>query len=430
MSSNALKAIPAARPQEEDPIDALSETGRRTRDALRELVPMLRRNAQESERIGALAPETLKAVSELGAFRLTLPAQYGGLALGARDIAEIIATLGSGDAAAGWLAIVSTGIRGELVFPEQFVTEMFANAATWQGPLVAGANLLSAATGKARKVDGGWMISGQWRYGSGSKHAAWAIVGVQYTAEDGTAHRARAVLPQNQFRVLDDWHVMGQMGSCSNTITTVGEEEFVPAHRLFNMADLPEMAGNLKGKYEGLAFRFGPLGQMLLAPVSFAALSLGIAEACLESFAAQAHRLKPFNLDYPSVAEMPSVQVVAGKARAAINVARRTIYGYADELDRRALNDEDFDREDEPVISMDLIYVINLLAQAVDSLQLALGSSTIALSNPIQRHVRDIRVLSTHGALRLDPMAEINGKQILGVQSSGRMANFDGPVRK
>lgn len=428
MSSMTANAVSAARPQRE-PVPP-SDLGRRTVAALKELVPMLRRNAQESERLGALAPETLKAVSELGVFRLTLPAEYGGLALGARDIVEIITTLGSGDAAAGWLAIVSTGIRGELVFPERFVTEMFADAATWQGPLVAGANLLSAATGKARKVDGGWMIHGQWRYGSGSKHAAWAIVGVQYTAEDGTSHRARAVLPRDQFRVLDDWHVMGQMGSCSNTITTVGDEEFVPDHRLFNMADLPEMAGNLKGKYDGLAFRFGPLGQMLLAPVSFAALSLGIAEACLESFAAQAQRLKPFNLDYPSVAQMPSVQVVAGKARATINVARRTIQGYAEEMDRRALNDQDFEREDEPVITMDLIFVINLLAQAIDSLQLALGSSTIALSNPIQRHVRDVRVLSTHGALRLDPMAEINGKLILGVETANRMANFDGPVRK
>ncbi|WP_321927476.1 acyl-CoA dehydrogenase family protein [Paraburkholderia guartelaensis] len=428
MSSTTAFALPASRHQREP--ESLSDLGRRTVEALKELVPMLRRNAQESERLGALAPETLKAISELGVFRLTLPAEYGGLALGARDIVEVITTLGSGDAAAGWLAIVSTGIRGELVFPERFVTEMFADAATWQGPLVAGANLLSAATGKARKVDGGWMIHGQWRYGSGSKHAAWAIVGVQYTTEDGTSHRARAVLPREQFRVLDDWHVMGQMGSCSNTITTVGEEEFVPDHRLFNMADLPEMASNLKGKYDGLAFKFGALGQMLLAPVSFAALSLGIAEACLESFAAQAQRLKPFNLDYPSVAQMPSVQVVAGKARAAINVARRTIQGYAEDMDRRALNDEDFDRQDEPVITMDLIYVINLLAKAIDSLQLALGSSTIALSNPIQRHVRDVRVLSTHGALRLDPMAEINGKQILGVQTANRMANFDGPVRK
>jgi alkylation response protein AidB-like acyl-CoA dehydrogenase len=407
----------------------LSATGQRIRDEIRELIPVLRANAAEGERIGALTPETLKAVSDAGVFKLTLPAEYGGTALGARDIAEIIAALGSGDSSAGWLAVVATATRNSLVFPQRTVDEVFRDAMTWDGPIVMGASLLSPVVGKAQKVDGGWMISGKWTFGSGSRHAAWATVGVEYTAEDGGVRRAMAMMPREEYRVLDDWHVMGLMGTSSNSITTVGEEGFVPEHRLFDMTEIPRMMDELRGRYEGLGFKFGTFGLLLLVPVTFAALALGMAEGCLECFTEQAKRRKPFNLPYPTVANMPSVHVTVGKARAAINVARATIYGYADELDRRALRGEDFAPPDEPVVTMDLIYAITMLAQAIDSLQVALGSSTAALSNPIQRFVRDVRVLATHGALRLDPMAEINGREILGIGPFVKMAGFGSPIR-
>jgi alkylation response protein AidB-like acyl-CoA dehydrogenase len=405
----------------------LSANGRRIRDEIRELIPVLRANAAEGEQTGALTPETLKAVSGAGVFKLTLPAEYGGTALGARDIAEIVTALGSGDAAAGWLTVVATATRNSLVFPERTVAEVFRDILTWEGPIMCGASLLSPVVGQARKVDGGWMISGKWTFGSGSKHAAWATVGVEYADADGRTHRAMALMPREEFRILDDWHVMGLQGTSSNSITTIGEEGFVPEHRVLDMAGVPPMIDALRGRYEGLGFKFGAFGLMLLVPVSFAALALGMAEGCLECFTEQARRRKPFNLPYPTVADMPSVQVTAGKARAAINVARATIYGYADELDRRALRGEDFAPTDEPVVTMDLIFAITLLAEAIDSLQIALGSSTAALSNPIQRFVRDVRILATHGALRLDPMAEINGREILGLEPFMKMAGFPPP---
>lgn len=79
-----------------------SATGRRIiRYEVREPIPLLRTTAEESERIGALTPETLKAVSEAGVFKLTLSAEYGGTTLSARDIAQIVTVPGKGDAGAG-----------------------------------------------------------------------------------------------------------------------------------------------------------------------------------------------------------------------------------------------------------------------------------------------------------------------------------------
>jgi hypothetical protein len=65
---------------------------------------------------------------------------------------------------------------------------------------------------------------------------------------------------------------------------------------------------------------------------------------------------------------------------------------------------------------MDLVYAVKLCADAIDRLQLTLGSSTVALKNPIQRFARDVRVLATHGAIRFDPLAELSGRQTLGLE--------------
>src|SRR5579859_3994623 len=119
MMPPGMPPFPPPAPSRES--EFLSETGRRIRDEIRDLTPMLRANAAEGERIGALVPETLRAVSAAGVFKLSLPAEYGGTALGARDIAEIVAALGSGDSAAGWLAVVATATRNSLVFPQRTV---------------------------------------------------------------------------------------------------------------------------------------------------------------------------------------------------------------------------------------------------------------------------------------------------------------------
>jgi len=98
-----------------------------------------------------------------------------------------------------------------------------------------------------------------------------------------------------------------------------------------------------------------------------------------------------------------------------INLAGTVMRKHADEVDRRARLGEDFEAPEESEMTMDLVYATRLCEDAINSLQVAIGSSTIALKNPIQRFARDVRVLASHGAIRMDPMAEINGRQALGL---------------
>ncbi|AEA67131.1 hydroxylase [Pseudomonas sp. St386] len=406
----------------------LSEVGRRMRDEILEMLPLLRQHAAEGEQLGALAPATLEAVDRVGAFKITIPLELGGYALGARDSAEVVKALGQGDASAGWLVIVSSAARNALGFDSKARDEVFASITDWVGPIMFGATVFAPKVGDGRKVDGGYWVKGKWSFGSGCKHAAWGAVGFEYDdGASGERRRAMGILSRDQYTIVDDWNVMGLQATNSNSVRAE-QEVFVPDYRVVHTNDLPRLTDELRGKYSGLAFKHSPIGSMVATTCSFAALAVGIAQGALDSFIEQAAKRPPFNLPYKTMSEMASIQVVAAKARAVINGANAVLWRHADEIDRRALAQEEFFPWDEPEITMDLVHQIHECLRVVDGLLLALGSSAVVLSNPLQRAVRDIHVLATHGAFRIDPMAEINGRAMFGLDPFPMIAALSSPA--
>src|ERR1700733_12380788 len=147
-------------------LTAPSEAGKRLQNAALGLVPMLRSEAREIERLGAMTPAVLAALTDAGIFKMAMPLELGGYAVGARDVVEIVSTLGRGDGSAAWMAFVGSGLRMGSMFSQPPVDEVFARRDTWMGPLCIGASVFSTSVGSARRIDGGWMVSGRWAFGS------------------------------------------------------------------------------------------------------------------------------------------------------------------------------------------------------------------------------------------------------------------------
>ncbi|WP_349509003.1 acyl-CoA dehydrogenase family protein [Agrobacterium vitis] len=155
------------------------------RDKVLALVPLIRREAEAGEKLGAMTPDVVNALNEVGFFKITLPREYGGYGFGARDIAEVVGAAATGDGSTAWSGFVSVGLRNAFVFDEQTVSELMADAGSWVGPLMVGASVFSQIVGDARLVDGGFMVRGKWSFGSGCKHAKWAFVGIQWEEGGG-----------------------------------------------------------------------------------------------------------------------------------------------------------------------------------------------------------------------------------------------------
>ncbi|MGW3447704.1 acyl-CoA dehydrogenase family protein [Streptomyces sp. NPDC001076] len=394
----------------------LTDAGRELRDRIRGLVPLIRSQAREGERIGTLTPDVLQALDEAGVYRMTMPVEWGGSALGARDIVEVVAALGEADGSAAWSAFVGVGLRNFLALPPGVVEEIRKDIEGWVGPALVGASVFATTVGNARKADGGWMVNGRWAFGSGCKHARWAMVGVAFDPVEARGRgRGVVVLEREQFEILDDWHVMGLSGTSSNSLR-VTEDIFVPDHRFLDLAEFPPRLDQIRYRYSGAAFRQSGRALLMTVALSSTAITLGMARGALSCFAEQAIRRKPFTLPYPSVAEMASAQVAAGRAQAMIVLAGSTIERYADQVDARTDAGLEFGDDEESEVSLALAYAANLCEDAINLLQKTLGSSTVSLSNPIQRFVRDARVVTSHGAIRVDPLAEQNGRRLLGLK--------------
>lgn len=396
------------------PIGAVSGVATDLSSAISELVPLLRSEAITAETLGHLTDVVVSKLSELAVFDILTPEEYGGRAMGARDMVEVIQAIARGDGSAAWLVAASTGNHVMVLsYPERAIDEVFAGAAGWQGPLIIGASLFATNVGEARRTDGGWLVRGKWGFGSGCHHAAWAMAGVEFE-ENGRKGRGQVLLARDQYKILDDWKVSGLSATGSDTLE-IAEEIFVPDYRFVNMAELPQKMADLQGKFAGEGFTWGPQARVVAVALSSAANALGMARGALECFIEQAPKRKPFNLPYPTVADMPTMQATAGRVRAAISVAGAAIERIAEEVDTRSALGNDFGEDEVPHRHMDIAFAIRMLAGAVDDIQVALGSSTVSLRNPIQRFARDIRVLSSHGAIRFDPMSEIDGRAVLGL---------------
>ncbi|MGW0460778.1 acyl-CoA dehydrogenase family protein [Streptomyces tendae] len=398
--------------------ELLTPVAREIRDGITELIPLLREEAARAEGLDMITPRALEALNDAGAFRIAHPVEYGGYALGARDIAAIVSETARGDGSAAWTVWAGTGVRLLLGFPQQAVDELFEDAKDWVGPLTCNASILSVHGGRARRTEEGWLVKGDWRFASGCGHAAWAMVGVQHEGSDGEPVRAMALIPRDQYRVLDDWKVMGLRGSNSNGIS-VEQEVFVPEHRYGTFADFPRRMAELPERYSGIGLKTGPNASQVVVALNVAPIALGMARATLECFIEQAKKRAPFSLAYRSVAEMPSTHIVAATAEVMINAAQALIDRHADTLDRCAEQGVDITPEVSSAITMDIVYAVRQCADAIDKLQMALGSSTVSLSNPIQRFARDARVMATHRMFRLEEMAEMRGRTLLGVEQAG-----------
>lgn len=392
-----------------------TSVGREIRDAVRELTPLIRQHALEGETQGQVPDIVMQSLTRAGAFRISIPVESGGYALGARDVAEIITAIAAGDGSAAWIAMIASGfVRAVMTLPKATVSQVYEHCSDWPGPVVASASLFSEKIQLGRKTAGGYIVNagGKWGFGSGCKHARYLCVGIELEVEPGQKQRGMAMLEKSQCQIIDDWHVMGLCASSSNSVT-VTEDVFVPEERFLNLAEFPHRLDGIRLQYSGAGYRLNGRGLMLFVGLETMCIVLGMAQGALECFIEQVKGRKPFNLPYKTLGEAPAMQVTAGKARAMISSARALLFSRADQLDRMARSEPDVSPAQEAEFMMDFAHAGTVCGQAIDMLQLAVGSSTISEKNPIQRFARDARVALTHGSTRLDPLAELNGRDML-----------------
>jgi 3-hydroxy-9,10-secoandrosta-1,3,5(10)-triene-9,17-dione monooxygenase len=356
-------------------------------DRVRGLLPALRERAARAEQLRRLPDETFADFQEAGLFRALQPKRYGGYELDPGVFYQAVIEVGAVCGSSGWiLGVLGVHNWHVAILPPQ------AQEDVWGEDTGVQLSTSLAPTGTVERVDGGFRVKGRWSFSSGCDYCHWAVLGgaAPPAASDEPPDPRVFLLPRRDYRIDDNWHVMGLCATGSKDI--VVEDAFVPEYRTHSYRDAfaldhPGTAVNDAPLYRlpfGLVFTYG-----IVSP------AIGAAQGALQVFREQA--TKRINVrDGSRAVEDPFMQYRLAEAASEIDAARdRTLANFA-EMMRRARAGEEIRLADRARYRWDSGKAIERSVNAVDRLFEASGGHGIFLDNPIQRAWRDVHAMRAH----------------------------------
>ena len=199
---------------------------------IRDLLPVLRERAQETEDARVVPTESVKAIEETGFFRLLQPTRFGGHEAEPITFLTAVRLIASACGSTGWVASVLGVHAWQLaLFPP------LAQDEVWADDPAARMSSSYAPTGRAEAVPGGHRLTGRWSFSSGCDHATWVLLGAIVLNDEGKPIDFRTfLLPVSDYEIDDVWDTVGLRGTGSNDIVVSGA--FVPEHRSLSFTDV------------------------------------------------------------------------------------------------------------------------------------------------------------------------------------------------
>jgi 3-hydroxy-9,10-secoandrosta-1,3,5(10)-triene-9,17-dione monooxygenase len=360
--------------------------------------PFLREHQAETEAAGRVLPEVAQQCIDAGFFRMLQPRRFGGYEFELPSFVKVAIELARGCPSTGWAVVFTAGHPHVFAkFPEETQIEVYGDKGEFRAPLVGGQGAA------ARKVDGGYVISGGWDYASGIDIAThfMATAPIRDKLEDEPQGVLIALFEPSQYEIVHNWEMFGMQGSGSNHVDV--KEQFVPQHRIQERNLLmPGVTPPEERIFEN-PFYAGPSGNILMSEI--AAVAIGTGYAALDTYEEVLKR-RTTPRSSKIRAEDREFQVYFGEATALLDTARAALLGCAqlymdycrDEVSGRGK----FTTEKSARIVLVEQQCCKLAGDAVNLMFRMSGSSQIKPGMPMQRYFRDISTLLTHNSMAFD----------------------------
>jgi alkylation response protein AidB-like acyl-CoA dehydrogenase len=382
------------------------QTRERLLQTARDLLPLLRANAEESERIRRLADPTAEALRESGLYQALTPRRSGGAGGNVRTLIELSAELSRGDSSAGWVAfIANTTAFGMGLFPDD-VRELV------YGPDPRNVAISQfSPNGTAKVVEGGYRITGKWGFASGCHQAQWTLNAFLVLNDAGEPTEVRwALMPLADLKIEDTWRVAGMAGTGSNTL--VADDLFVADRCTLDLGTFMGSSVFPVWHEDETSYR---ASLSALACLGLCGPMLGMAEAAWDFTMNSMNAARPISYwAYTDRRDAPSYRLALADARVAIDAGRLHLLRAADEMDDTARDGRVLDNAARARIRGDSEVATRNFRHAMGLMLDICGTSSFALSNPLQRVWRDLTVASGHGLNNVLLNREIYGQSLVG----------------
>jgi 3-hydroxy-9,10-secoandrosta-1,3,5(10)-triene-9,17-dione monooxygenase len=353
----------------------------------RALAPVLRERAARATADHRLPDETIADLQAAGLFRILQPRRWGGFEMHPNVFYDVQQILAEACMSTGWVYGVVGGHPYELA--------LFADAAQREVWGQDDSVLVSSSyqpVGKVERVEGGFRLSGQWGFSSGSQHCQWVLLGAMIppTEPGGPPDMRTFLVPRADYEIIENWNVFGLQGTGSHDIKVDGA--FVPEHRTHKAVDGFLCQNPGQAENDGPLFGL-PWAQIFLRLVSTAALggargaiagAVQIAQSRISSNTGKASKADPILLNAIAKAHAQVEEMSA--------VLRRN---FDDMLGDRAT---DLTLEKRALYRYQSASVVRRCAELVGELLPLLGGRAIYMSSPVVQPWLDLNAARAHVA--------------------------------
>ena len=380
----------------------------------RVLAPMIEAAAGRTEKERKIPADVLSAMHAAGLFHMLLPLSLGGGAADLVTFNQVIEAVAAADASPAWClaqAVASSHAAGFL--DPKIAREVFGapDALVAWGP--------PAGVAKAVVVDGGYRVTGRWRFASGSANATWmGGHSTIFEAADKPRRDAKGnpvnrtmLFRREQADIKDTWHVIGLRGTASNDYEVT--DLFVREEYTTWRDSAPDRREN------------GPLyniPMLTLYGIGFSGVALGIASSCLAAFMQLAQtKTSGGGLGSATVLRDNAViQSRVARATGGLRSARAFLLQMLGEIWAASAASGAFSLEQRAHLRVAITGAMEQARKVVDFAYHAAGTTAIFEGSAFERRFRDLHTLLAQGQAHLSNF-ESAGQALFGVEPTQRL---------
>ncbi|WP_195572171.1 acyl-CoA dehydrogenase [Paenibacillus sp. 1001270B_150601_E10] len=347
-----------------------------------EQIGRIRARSLGMERAGAVDQEWLNHMVQHKLFKLFVPEVLGGTMTSLPEALKVFEESAWIDGALGWTVTIGAGGGFFVPFMKpdickgQFLPESAVIAGSGQ------------PTGTAVPVEGGYRVSGSWKYCSGAHHATMFTANVLVKASEETDEpiiRACIFQPE-QVSIIEDWDAFGMKATGSHTIKV--EDVFVPEEMTFSLL-------HAYPDYDHSLYHY-PFA--LFAETSFAALILGVGRHFLD----EAHLMladKKESFPPPSAERMEGMTKVLQHAEIQLKEITSCFYEIVTKSWETMLSQGEISEDMIEEVSRNTKLAARAVREMADGVFPYMGLLAIMESNRLNHIWRDLQTACQHSSL-------------------------------
>lgn len=323
-----------------------------------------------------ISHDVIKRFKELGVYRALVPTRFGGEQRSPMEFCQMVEEISAADGSAGWVASFGMNPVYLAALPLATLDKVYAN-----GPdVVFAAGIFPPQP--AESIEGGFKVSGRWKFSSGCMGADLVGVGISPKTGETLSLPRLAVMPKAQVGIEDTWDVVGLIGTGSHDLVIDGVE--VSEEWTFVRGG-PANLDEPLFRYPSLSF----------ATQVLSVVGLGVARAALDYLADMASGR--FSVTgAPALADRPLAQMQMAKAEAELRAARAWFYEAMESAWASVLAGDAVSVEQINLLRLSSTHATRVAADVARTAQMLSGMTGVYRTSPLARFVNDAQVVTQH----------------------------------